>query len=441
MADTKNEAINGAKGAMMNSVGFVLQGTKEDADNIKRSSIVAARAAVSVRKNIEKLVTQFKVYDTAIKDVKGVLAKGGKAGTQLSAIKSIVESGGDAYKKEEAQSEAEKKSKLSALSDSANAVANAVPGVAAFAAALALLINPETRKIIFDFFEGFMAGLGLSKEALAKAKLIVGAAVAVLGVYFTSAVLSQVNTAFNSMKRLAQVMGILSEVQKAKSVEIDAEKEKMSKSRQKRLKRVKSLKRIKRLLSIATLVMKASVVAALAGIAIDAIGGTLIDVMTADDDVEMDAENVIKIVLNNLVESATLGMVSGPFDVSAKAAPKGPASSATESGDMPRIEIRGTASSTSPAPVPPAPSAASQSTTPAVPASTPSSEPVPSAASQQANKVEAASKEIDQAERDDAMNKSVLNILNVDNSSTVVAPAKKPKAASGPVSYSISVGY
>lgn len=439
MADTKNEAIQGAKDAMMNSVGFVLQGTKKDADDIKRSSLVAAKAAVSVRKNIEKLVSQFKVYNTSIKDIKRVLAKGGDANAQLSSIKTIVSAGGDEYKKEEAAAEAEKKSKLSALSDSANAIAAAVPGVASFAAALALLINPETRKIIFDFFEGFMQGLGLGKEALAKVKLVLGATIAVLGVYFTSSVLMQVKEAFDSMKRLAQVMGLLSEVQQAKSVEINTEKEKISKTREKRMKRVKALKKIKRIINVTSTVLKASVVGALAGIAIGALGGTLIDVATADDDVEMDPENVIKIVLNNLVESATLGMISGPFDVKGAYSKKPAGASSTNDGSMPQIEIRGTSTSQA-TPTPPAPSAVSQSTS-SMPASAPSSEPVPTAASQGATKIETASAELDKAERDKAMNKSVLNILNVDNTTTVVTPVKKPATVSGPAVYSVSVGY
>jgi hypothetical protein len=76
-----------------------------------------------------------------------------------------------------------------------------------------------------------------------------------------------------------------------------------------------------------------------------------------------------------------------------------------------------------------------------MPASAPSSEPVPTAASQAATKIETASAEIDKAERDDAMNKSVLNILNVDNTTTVVTPVKKPATVSGPAVYSVSVGY
>ena len=66
---------------------------------------------------------------------------------------------------------------------------------------------------------------------------------------------------------------------------------------------------------------------------------------------------------------------------------------------------------------------------------------MPTAAAQEAVKIEAASAEVDKAERDDAMNKSVLSILNIDNTTTIVKQAPKPKASSGPVAFSVSVGY
>ena len=438
MADTKNEAINGAKDAAMKSVGFVLQGTKQDAAKLRSASITAAKAAVSVRKNIEQLVTQFKVYDTAIKEIRNVLNSKNTAAAQIASIRSVISSGGNQYKEEENKSEAEGKSKLSALSDAGNAVANAVPGVASFAALLALLINPETRKILTDFFTGFMEGLGLSKEGLAKVKLIFGATIGILGIYFASSVLSSVMNAFESMKRLAQVMGLLGEVQQAKGAEIDADKKKISETREKRLKRVKQLKRAKKILSTASTILKASLAAYLVGVAVDALGGTLIDVMTADDDVEMNPENIIKVILNNIVESATLGLVKGPFEVDKGASANIPPSSnntdfvepvakSSASGSGPV-----TASSESSAPAPAAPPA---------PASTSTSTPMPTAAAQEAVKIEAASAEVDKAERDDAMNKSVLSILNIDNTTTIVKQAPKPKASSGPVAFSVSVGY
>jgi hypothetical protein len=174
-------------------------------------------------------------------------------------------------------------------------------GAAAFALAIPLLLSPKVREYIKSFFKGFLDGLGLSEKNLLKLKIAVIGVASVLGAVFTIKALSSVVVAFSRMKKLAQLLGILATATNESGIDFDLE-------RGKKAKKLKQAKKLKRLITAASSLLKASVAAYAVGTAIDALGGTLIDVAMSDDDI--DAENLLAITLNNIIESATMGAVT-----------------------------------------------------------------------------------------------------------------------------------
>jgi hypothetical protein len=112
------------------------------------------------------------------------------------------------------------------------------------------------------------------------------------------------------MKKLAQLLGILATVTNDDMAEIDVD-------RKKKADRLKKAKKLKRLISAASTILKGTVVAYAIGVSIDAVTGALIDIASSDD--EIVPENIVKVLVNNFIESATFGAVKGPFETGSTA--------------------------------------------------------------------------------------------------------------------------
>ena len=221
--DNKSNAINNAKDAAFDSVGFILTGTKAQATKLKSSSLVAARAAVAVRKNVESVVQRFKIYEKQISDIKKALGKG-DASAQAQRVRSILSAGGSEYKEKEY--EAEEKPGLGATAGKAGAaIKDTAFSLAKLLGFAALLMNPMVQGILKGFINGFLEELGLSTEAIKKAKVVLGIAVGVLGLYFAASAFMNVRRTFLALKELATVLGLFSTaIEQQKSIS-DAEDE------------------------------------------------------------------------------------------------------------------------------------------------------------------------------------------------------------------------
>lgn len=440
MADARLEAVNRAASAMMGSAGFMLTGSKQQSDSIKRTSMTAVRASITLRKNLNVLISRFALYSKQIAKIKDTLNKTSSDKAKLSKIRAILSSGGDSYKEREAELE-EKPAVAGSIGGAANAIAKGVPAALGLAGLIGLLMNPEVRKIALGFFTSFLDGLGLSKAAIDKMKAGLAVAVGIVGVYLATSVIKQVAEAFTQMKRLAQVLGLVGEVVQAKELEIELEKKKISKTREKRLKRVKSLKRLKRILSVASAAFKATLLGAAVGVAIDAVGGTLIDLSTADDEQDIDPKYVGKTIINNIVESVTFGLAKGPFDLTKKIDEA--AGSERESGGS----VSSLPSTEPPQDKSTAPQGQVNQKGPTVdvdveqwhqtPGSTTTSRL--SSESNMASDIEVNSVKVDQAERDESRNRGISIFNNINNSSSVVNIMKNASQG-GSLVFSQSVG-
>lgn len=284
-------------------------------DKLKTNITKAAKESVKLRKNIVDIVNKLKVYEGIINDVKNTIAKGGEPVVVLHRVQSIISAGGNAYQLAESQME-EKATLGGAVSDVAKSVQKAVPGVAAFALALPLLMSPQVREMIMSFFTGFLEGLGMDVESIQRWIPIIKIALGALAAVFTISALQPVVTLWGHMQKLMSFIGVAAELVVAKSEASDFQMSEVRSKRMKLVKRLRNMKRIKTFLMSASKLLKASLVAAAAGIAIDVVGGTLLDVVMADPDVEISPMNVVKMAINNLVESVTLGLVKGPYDLS-----------------------------------------------------------------------------------------------------------------------------
>lgn len=436
MAD-KSQAIKEAKDAALGSVGFMLIGTKSQSDQLRKSSLVAARNVVAVRKQIVSLVSKFKFYETAIKQINGIVSKKGDPAVKIASISNILSSGGDAYKQKEAEQE-QKPSALGAIGQAANAVAGAVPGVAAFALAIPFLLSPEVREMLTGFFSGFIDGLGLGAEALSKVKLGIGIAIGILGAYFTAKVIMSVVDAFHQLQKLAQVLGIAGELVATEKGKIDLEKDKVKKAGEgakdgmkqtkKDMRRGRKLSILKKpsfllkkimpkLISIGKNFVRAiPIVGTVLGIGLILmdmfdIGKDIYDLFFAKD--EGDEDEAEK------EEKAPVAASAEPPSASAPAA-------------QAEVESKPAASNTAPA----TPSDVSNKSS--APAATESSEPV-APQSSTGGAIQASSIKIEQADIDLAKTAGGVNIINVDSSTTVITTNKSVQQADPPI-YSITVG-
>jgi len=124
-----------------------------------------------------------------------------------------------------------------------------------FTALFALLFNDKIRAIVTGFFDGIIENLGLPEPVLKTLKFITKNLFDILKVYFGFKILKGVYDAFMSIKRLAEVTGILSQANQNKPVtpetdlkksavpEIDGEKEDLKKQKEKLKNRNDKLKR------------------------------------------------------------------------------------------------------------------------------------------------------------------------------------------------------
>lgn len=302
--DNKQDAISRAKQAALGSISLGLNTSNVESDKLKKVSYIAAKEAVLFRKNIERLVSRFKVLDSIVLNVKRVLSAKADPKKKLARITSIILADGNKFK--EAEAILSEKTDISSLSKSvAKDVTKFTLGAAAFSLALPYLLSPQVRDYVKSFFEGFLNNLGLTTENLALLKKGLVVAAAVIGGVFTLKALNVVLTSFNKMRQLAQLLGILATATNDDMLDIEVE-------RKKKAEKLKKVKKLKRLITAASTILKGTVLAYAIGASIDAVAGTLIDIASSDD--EIVPENVVKILINNLIESATFGAVKGPFE-------------------------------------------------------------------------------------------------------------------------------
>lgn len=197
-------------------------------------------------------------------------------------------------------------------------------------------------------------------------------------------------------------------------------------------KRIKNLKSIKGILGITAKALKVSGIGFAVGVGIDAIGGTIIDMATAEDDVELDGETVIKMAVNNLAQSITFGMYKGPFKIEGKQAGAEPVKG--ETGSAPGAAPVATRQE-APSPAPTASSASSA----AAPAADLSFGTAPMVQAENGAKIETLSRNVEQIEVDRAKQMGNQAVL-INNSSNIVVDDSKGPTTPGHVVFSTSVG-
>lgn len=228
MASNKQQAVGGAKDAALNSISIVITGTAKEASQLRSAAVNAARGAVAVRKSASLVAAKFATLTKQISQIKDAVNGGGDASSKLVRIGGILSSGGDAYKQKEAQLE-EGPGVAATATAAVNATGKAALSLGALALAIPFLLSPEVREAILGFFDGFLKGLGIGKEAMSTAKFVLGATVAVLGTYFTLKALAPVADAWNKMKELAEVLGLAGEKVATEKNQIDADKASLKK--------------------------------------------------------------------------------------------------------------------------------------------------------------------------------------------------------------------
>ena len=444
MDDNKQQAVNGAKDAAIESVGFIITGTAKEAKQLRSAALQAAKGAVAVRKAVASLADKFSVINRQIGQISDTVGKGGSAQAKLVKISGVLSAGGNAYKEEEAEQEA--KPDIAGTAQAAvAATGKAALGIGALALAIPFLLSPEVREMIMSFFNGFLEGLGISNEAMGKAKFVLGATLAIIGTYFTAKVLSSVGDAFGKMKQLAEALGLAGEKVAAEKNQIDADKASLKKGADvakegtdelkdtvKKGKKIKGnfvtklwdkFKLLKgvigpKLLSLGKNILKAipflGTLVSIGFIISDIwdIGSAIYDMFAGDDEEKEDTKK----------ESAPApsGSESAPPPAPAAAAASKPAASGGEA--LPATE---SVSSTPSAP----------------PASTPGSLPtinVSAASTGQA--VDTASVAVQQADVDAFKTQGNINIVNMKNSTIIVdAKEDKPAPKEAPI-FSVTVG-
>jgi hypothetical protein len=120
-----------------------------------------------------------------------------------------------------------------------------------FAAVLPLLFNDKIKAIVTGFFHGFLDSISLAMPALKALRFITRNLLDILKVYFGIKLFKRLYDAFVSIKKLAELTGILSQIKQgsepsldkpraiAPGNEIDLEKEKLKKRNEKLKRRLK----------------------------------------------------------------------------------------------------------------------------------------------------------------------------------------------------------
>lgn len=434
----KTEAIKGAMGAAFDNVGFMLVGTKAQSDQLKTSSLVAARNVVAVRKQIVSVASKFKSFQTALAQITAIVSKKGDADSKVAMIGAVLAAGGDAYKQKEAEQE-QKPSALSMTARGADAVAGMMPAAVGLAFAIPFLLSPEVRAMLGEFFKGFLDGLGLGKDTLDKVKIGLGIITGVIGAYFSAKVIMGVVDAFQQMQKLAQVLGLAGDVVATEKNKIDTEKDQVKKAGDKakgELKDTKKDLRKGRKLSalkkpgflLKTIAPKLLGLLKNIGKALPIVG-TVLGIGAVLFDLFDIGKDIYDFFFGKDTDEVEEEQGTSQEESPAPAASAPPASSSSVPASA-EPESKPPAANTSTTP-PPSTAAAAPTETPAANETPPSS--TGTAVSQSSVSVAA-------AETDLAQTAGGVNILNVDNSTTIIdAGNQTPPPAGAPV-YSITVG-
>ena len=439
MADNKSQAVNGAKDAALGNVGFMLSATKAQSDQIKKSSLIAARNVVEVRKNITKLVEQFKVYENAVNQIKQVLGKGGEYAVQVNKIGFIVSSGGNAYK----QKEAEQESKLDKVAGGAellkgasDSIASIVPTAAILALAIPFLLTPEVKEMLGAFFDGFLESLGLGKRAVDNIKIGLGITAGIIAGYFSYKVLSGVYDAFMQMKKLAEVMGLLGQATATEKDKIDTEKKKVADAGDKAKDDLKDTKKdIKKGKKLGKLNIpgKLSLLMEKIGPKLKTLAGNFLKAIPGVGTILG-----IGLILYGLFDIGTdiYDMFTGSADdkdieAEQESAPTPAATSPAQSVSAASAESENKPSPSGATSAPVGTSGSESSLpAPATPTTTPSADGA---------NIREASIEVERADLDLNQTAGGVNVTTIDNSTTIIDAGEKNIQSSAPV-YSVSVG-
>lgn len=166
--------------------------------------------------------------------------------------------------------------------------------IAKLAVIIPLLLNEESRKYLASFAQGLLGTETL--EGITTALKAIGI---VLAGVFAVKVFQQVSDTINTLIRLSEVIGVLFNLtQESNEAEVDEARKKereswekrkekyeqnKSKKRAERLERLEKLKKLKKVIKGLSFLMKGTLVAAAAGIAMDAAASTIIDYATREE--------------------------------------------------------------------------------------------------------------------------------------------------------------
>ena len=439
MADNKSQAMYEAKDAALGSVGFMLSATTAQSDQIRKSSIAAAKNAVQVRKNIVKLVEQFKVYENMIGKVKSVLGTKNKADIKVLNIGSILASGGNAYKEKEAEQET-KSDKITAgaelVGGAAKSIASIVPTAAILALAIPFLLTPEVKEMLGAFFDGFLESLGLGKRAVDNIKIGLGITAGIIAGYFSYKVLSGVYDAFMQMKKLAEVMGLLGEATATEKDKIDAEKKKVADAGDKAKDDLKDTKKdIKKgkKLGKMSVIEKAKLLYTKIGPKLKSLAGNFLKAIPV-----LGTVIGIGFILYEMFDIGKdiYDMFTGSADDKDEEAEQesAPAPAATSSPQPATSVAAEPENKPSPSSATSAPEGISGDESSAPTSATPSITP-----SMNGNEIREASIEVERADLDLNQSAGGVNITTIDSSTTIIDAGEKSIMSFAPV-YSVSVG-
>ena len=204
----ENEQATQTAAVMKETPGLVLFLSKKDSDRLDAATAVAEKEAATFSKNIGDIVGKLNVLKTIVEQVQSIVSSNVENAAKVTKIQSLVSAGGNEYKLEEARAE-EKPGLNDTIQETTRAVSKAGMSVLGLAMAIPLLLaNPEILNLVKGFFEGFLTGIGLSNDAIAIVKPAIAVLLGILAVSFTMAALAPVVTAFESLRKLAMVLGL-----------------------------------------------------------------------------------------------------------------------------------------------------------------------------------------------------------------------------------------
>jgi len=204
----ENEQAAQTAAVMKETPGLVLFLSKKDSDRLDAATAVAEKEAATFSKNIGDIVGKLNVLKTIVEQVQSIVSSNVENAAKVTKIQSLVSAGGNEYKLEEARAE-EKPGLNDTIQETTRAVSKAGMSVLGLAMAIPLLLaNPEILNLVKGFFEGFLTGIGLSNDAIAIVKPAIAVLLGILAVSFTMAALAPVVTAFESLRKLAMVLGL-----------------------------------------------------------------------------------------------------------------------------------------------------------------------------------------------------------------------------------------